>query len=326
LRLGFIEQNVGKELAEPIYMPNGQIFANKGLILSEKIINHIKSIGIETVYISDENEDVKVEEIIPANIRLKIIKLLDDLFNNIANKRGVEKKHIEEIIDCIMQNINISENAFLLNNVGKKDKLKNLCQHSLSVAILSIVVGKNKNYDEKKITNLAIGALLHDVGKLFTQGEDHVKIGYDYIKQYNWISPISSICIYSHHENMDGSGYPEGIKGDKIYEFAKIVSIVNEYVRLTVENNMMPNDVLEIITSKATNQFDQNIYRDFIQSIFCYPNGIPVKLTNGADAVVVKQNKNFPTRPNVVVYKNGKPVEILNLVENTTLFIEKIDI
>lgn len=324
MRLATLENNIGEKLAAPIYMLNGLMVANKGVVLSEKSIKRIKEMGIESAYIMDENEDVQVEEVLPAQIKLKILKLLDNLFNEAAKKGKLDQKLTIGIVDEIIENINISENAFLLNNIGRQDKDIDLCKHSLNVAILSILVGKNRGYDDKKVLNLGIGALLHDIGKLFTQGKDHVTKGYDFVKNISWLSPTSTICVYEHHENQDGSGYPIGIKGDKIYELAKIVSICNEYVHLNIDKNIMPNETMDIITAKATNCFDPDIYRNFVQSIYCYSNGISVKLNNGLEGVVIMQNKNFPTRPVVCAYKNGTPFHTYNLIENPTLFIEKI--
>jgi putative nucleotidyltransferase with HDIG domain len=226
---------IGQKISMPVYMPNGLILLNEGATISGNGIKKMKDMGINTVYIKDENDNIVIEEVLPTQIRLSINRQLEEVFNDVSKKRYLNCGAVTRIVDDIIDNINISENAFIFNNIGKKEESTNLCEHSLNVAILSIIIGKNKQYDIKKLTNLGIGALLHDIGKLFDKGKDHAKLGYEFVRDTNQFSPTSTICIYEHHENEDGSGYPEGKKGEKIYEFAKIVSICNDYVYQVVD-------------------------------------------------------------------------------------------
>jgi hypothetical protein len=125
------------------------------------------------------------------------------------------------------------------------------------------------------------------------------------------------MCVYELYEKKDGSG-PLGIKGDKIYEFSKIVSICNAYVKyISDEKGILPHVALERITAEAGNSYDEEIYKDFINTIYCYPNGLSVKLNNGQDAVVIAQNKDSATRPIVQVKEDGKYYVIMSAVSNT---------
>ena len=318
------EKIVGKELAVPIYTQSGMIYLNAGSILNEKSIERIKKIGINIVYIEDGINDVTLQEIYDTPLRLKAIKDLKSVFDDCKKNNRISEKPIIEIVENIIKNINISENAYLYNNVAKSDDNLTLCTHSLNVAILSIAIGYNKKYSNDKLLKLGIGAILHDIGKLFKMGEEHTTVGYRLVKSNNYFSPTSCTCIISHHENEDKTGYPEKLTGDKIYEFAKIVSICNEYINLLDSNDvMLPHDAIEKITAMTGVKFSHEIYKDFVGSIYCYPNGLTVKINNGVEAMVIKQNKNMPIRP-IVAYKENGEVKYANLMDNPTLFIEEV--
>jgi HD-GYP domain-containing protein (c-di-GMP phosphodiesterase class II) len=316
--------SIGSKLAVPIYNDNGMIFLNSGIVLTENYITAAKNLGVNTVYIDDGNEDVTLQEILNSSIKLKLSKLLKSEFDKISKNRPIDETVIKNIVSEIMKEINLSENAFLYNNIGQVDKIMSKCVHSIDVAVLSLVVGITKKYDEKKLLNLGIGALLHDIGKLIEEGKSHPAAGYKYIKaNTTTLSPTSSIVILHHHENIDGTGYPNKISGDKIYEFAKIVSICDEYINSITSRGQLPHTALENITAQTSTRFDPEIYNLFTQSIYCYPNGLSVKLNNGKQAIVIMQNKNFPLRPIVFVQDENHYAQI-NLLEELTLFVEQV--
>lgn len=318
------EKVIGKELAVPIFTQTGMIYLNRGAILSERSIEQLKKTGINVVYIEDGINEVILHEIYDTPLRVKAIKNLKSVFDDCKKNKYISEQPIIEIVEDIIKNISISENAYLYNNVAKNDKELTLCTHSLNVAILSIIIGYNKKYSSDKLLKLGIGAILHDIGKLFNEGEEHINEGYKIVKNNNYFSPMSCTCIKSHHENEDGTGYPENLKGDNIYEFAKIVSICNEYINLLDSNDaMLPHDAIEKITAMTGTRFSNHIYKDFVISIYCYPNGLTVKLNNGLEAMVIKQNKDMPSRP-IVAFKENGEAKCTNLMDNPTLFIEGV--
>lgn len=315
---------IGRELDMSIYLPNGVVFASKGTILSQSNIIILKNIGIDTVYIKDEDYNIELKETIKTPLRLEVTTLLKKVFEDIKKNNIVNEEKINEIVDKLITNIDASENSFLLNNIGHKNEDFKLVSHSINVCILSILVGINKKYSKDKLQKLAIGALLHDVGKLFDNSKEHVKAGYDLIKNRSRIPVTAYMSILQHHEFENGTGYPERTKGEKIYEFSKIVSMCNEYLNLTQSEKFpLPSMAIEYINSLVGTQFNSEVYKDFINSVYCYPNGLYVRLTNNEKGIIIYQNKNFPTRPIVGVLKDGSPI-LYNLLENLSLFIEEV--
>lgn len=315
---------IGQSLAIPIYNTNGILYMNKGLVLDISSLSRIKKMGISTLYIDDGNNECSLQEVISPVNKIKFIKMLNDEFNKIKVSKVPNYEPFYKIAKGLVENVNLSENAFLFNNIGKMDDKLNLAIHSIDVAILSLMVGVHKKYDISKLTNLCIGALLHDVGKIFVHGDDHVKLGYKIAKSNSMFSPTITVTIAQHHERYDGKGFPDNTKGDKIYEFSKIVSICDEYANYTSnEEGYLPLEIMEKLLAETNSKFDPAIFDDFKGSVYCYPNGLRVQLTNGLCGTVIMQNKDFPLRPLIQIDKKPNK-EYVNLMKELSLQISNV--
>lgn len=325
MRLAVLNDKViGRKLEMPIFSSEGTVILNKGSVLSEKIIIRLRQMGVGTAYINDDSyEDVVVQEILDTPFRQKTVKTLKQLFEQVKKKKELNPYAVKEIIKGILDNMVISENSIVsLNNIGGNEK--DICYHSLNVAVLSILLGTSKGYNYNQLSDLGVGALLHDIGKLIADEKSHPEEGFKFLRTYREFSSSSNICTYSHHENIDGTGYPRGFKGDQIYDYAKIVRICNEYDNLLYSSDkLLPHEVLERISAEVGKKFDEVFYKDFVKVIYCYPNGLPVKLNNGQEGVVIMQNKSFPQRP-VIKVNDAGTTNYINLMENLNLFIEAV--
>ncbi|WP_243112700.1 MULTISPECIES: HD-GYP domain-containing protein [Acutalibacteraceae] len=121
--------------------------------------------------------------------------------------------------------------------------------HSVDVALISTFIAIKSNCDQKTQSEICLGALLHDVGKLLIPKKilqkagqldeqeklivrQHCELGYDMAQEWNLSKECMNI-ILQHHERLDGSGYPYGISGDEISEYAKIVMIADAFDAIT---------------------------------------------------------------------------------------------
>lgn len=314
---------IGRELAYSIYTESGVLFMAKGNLLTDFAIKRLRKMGIVTVYIEDGNEDMTLQETLPTQIKLRILKSIREVFEEIKSRKTIKETVVVSIISEILQELNLSENAVMVDNLLPNDEIAKLALHSLNVAIVSIMVSAQKKYSEKKLISIGTAALLHDIGKLITEDSTSVKTGYELVKSNISFGPTIYMPIYQQNEREDGSG-PLKLKGEAIFEPTKILTICNEFIDITSSNEgILPHEAVEKITAAATTKFDSNIYRDFIKSIYCYPNGLPVRLNNGASGVVIAQNKGSTTRPIIAAKENGV-YTLYDLMKNLTLFIEKV--
>lgn len=326
MRLAVLNDKViGKKLEMPIFSSEGTTILSKGSVLTEKIIARLRQMGVGTVYINDGNyEEVLIQEILDTSFRLKTIKILKQLFEQVKKKKDFDPYVVKEIVADILDNMAVSENSIIsFNNIGSNGM--DICNHSLNVTIFSILLGISRGYNCSQLSDLGVGALLHDIGKLIADEKFHPEEGFKFLREYRELSATSNICAYSHHENVDGTGYPRKIKGDQIYDYAKIVGLCNEYDLLHSSGSLLPHEVLERISAEVGKKFDADFYNDFIKVIYCYPNGLPVRLSSGQEGVVVMQNKSFPQRP-VVKVNDAGTTNYINLMEKLNLFIEAVTI
>lgn len=326
MKLVLLNRNlVGKVLANSIYTENGVMFVSKGNVINDSCISKLKKMGFTTVYIEDGNDDITLQEVLDAPIKLHAIRVLKEIFDEVQKKEYVNEIKVAQIIIDIMRNINLSENATMISNLAANDEISKLAVHSLDVTILAIMVGIRKGYDEKRLMKLGIAALMHDIGTLFTNNKFHVRKAREILKRNPSMMSTTYMAIYYMFEREDGSGI-FGLAGEKVHEFAKILGICDEYVNdISGKNAMLPHVAIEKITAEAVNKFDKDIYKDFLESVYCYPNGMQVRLNNGQRAVVVMQNGGATTRP-ILAIKTKENFEFSNLVDpkNLTLFIEEV--
>lgn len=356
-------------LARTIYDNDGRILLTEGTKLSNNLISKIKALKIYSLYIIDEYSDKEINDIISPELRQKSIKMVKGIFENIdmmklanvefssLNKyetlSGLKRKEdyfntLKSLSEDLCQNILANKDI----SVGLVD-IKNMdnytYQHSVNVATLSVVLGVGIALPKEKLINLCIGALLHDIGKVFVGKEIiqkpagltdeefniiklHPQMGYDYIKNIPNIKTTCKMVVLQHHERMDGTGYPNSLVSEDINLLARIVSIADVYDALTSDRPykraMCPNDAFEFILSKAGTMFDFNLTKIFSRIMVPYPPGTLVKLSDDSIAVVTKSHPLYPLRPTVKIVKS-KDLKLkdtlIDLSESLALVIQSIE-
>lgn len=351
-------------LGKSIYDCYGRKLLSSGVTLTKNIINSIKKLDIYSLYIIDEYSSEEIEDIIKPELRVKAISVIKETFTDIERVATVHKfekrsmkdyskkeqeyfNSINDIAEELLENVLSSHNV-LLSLVDIKSMDDYTYAHCVNVAIISIVFGMSLNLRRRDLLYLCIGALIHDVGKVFVPQEilqkpgkltpeefeeikKHPKLGYDFIRNSYNISAHSKLIVLQHHERFDGLGYPEGISGDKISYLARIVAIADVYDALTSDRPykraMCPSIALEYLMSNAGTLFDFNLVNVFCKIIIPYPKGTMVKLSNGDIGVVEKTLPNFPLRPIVKIVKSDTSDNVgynINLIDNLSIVISGI--
>jgi HD-GYP domain len=339
----------GSFLAKSIYDDKGTVLLREGVKLTESYIKRVTQLGIFSMYINDEYSEKEVEDLIKPELRQKAIKAIKDTFysfdkfssntgkSSMQDKKIIAEKQnyfksISEIVKELMEEL-LGRKTVLINVVDIKSMDSYTYQHSVNVAVLSLVLGIQLQLDRRKLYDLCLGALIHDIGKalipndiLLKNGKlteeetnivrEHTLKGYDFLKGSVDISATSRIIALQHHEREDGKGYPEGRKDDEINALAKIIAVADVYDALTSDRPyrkaMSPNDAVEYIMANGQTQFSYEIVQVFSKSIVPYPEGTIVRLSNGEIAVVEEVYPNFTLRPKVKIInkKDEKGEEI----------------
>ncbi len=326
----------GVLLGQNIYSENGDILLKKGAYLTEHILQRIVENNIFTIYIDDGLIDQTIEDVIRPEVRIKAMRSIKETFKHIESfqkemisdqtglKQRLNAKQMEKYMGklkgvCEFVVDDITKNQQLMINLVDIKNLNNhMYEHALQVAILSAVIGIEMRLDKHQLYNLFLGAMLHDIGKLFlpkalaTQNAPltieeskalmgHVTMGYNYLKDnFQFEAPVRIIAL-QHHECFDGTGFPKGTSHDNLHVFSRIVSVCNAYDNMVSDVPGSPaitaHEALEFLMGNAGRCFDFKVIEVFTRKVNPYPVGTLVLLSNGLSACVVKDTANFPLRP-----------------------------
>ncbi|MET0101327.1 MAG: HD domain-containing phosphohydrolase [Sedimenticola sp.] len=254
-------------------------------------------------------------------------KLTFELLDNIAlGGPGISKSAKKVVASCIESVLKNPYTMVLVAQMAKRGKA--LEDHAMSCCVLSAAFGKYLGLDDKDLKKLALGGLLHDVGMLkisspgigkLTEEEkkayrEHVIIGRNILMANEDFWPAVDVA-YSHHERIDGRGYPRGLVGERIPYFARIVSIVETYDNLVSnhtykETVVSPTEAMAELYRNRGKQFDRALVESFIRYMGLYPLGSLVQLVSGDIGIVVEKNPFYKRMPKVVLIRDSKGNEI----------------
>ncbi|SEF50701.1 HD domain-containing protein [Butyrivibrio sp. Su6] len=324
----------GMLLANNLYDNNEITLLKANTPLNQFYIDRIDKLEYEGVYIFEDGDVEKARQIVSDETRLKAIKHLKKLdidaciflANSIVNEiRNADSLIIEQKAICSHDNYTYV--------------------HSVNVDILSVIIGIGMGLSNSELEKLSQSALLHDIGKcdipleILNKPAKLSKEEYEEMMKHPWyglsrlrekektgdeISAVIKNAVYSHHENWDGTGYPRGIAGTDIHEFARIIHVADVYDALTTKraykNAMNPADAIEYLMANAGIMFDIKVVNTFLLYIAPYPIGCTVLLSNGQQGVVIENNEKYLSRPKVKL-SNGKVIDMMKKLDITILNI-----
>ena len=217
----------------------------------------------------------------------------------------------DDDVDVIVQMVNLGDGEHREHH------------HIANVAMLSLMLGKAVGMNAAELTLLGTAALLHDVGKIkiplaiknkkseLTHAEamiyqQHTLAGSQFIQQVKAMNVEVLNVIEQHHEFIDGSGYPKGLKGDQLSRYVRIVSVANMYDNLCNPSNaeaaMTPKIALATLYKQYRNKLDAHLVERLIGLLGVYPPGTVVKLSNDSIALVISGDSTACLNPNVLLY------------------------
>lgn len=241
---------------------------------------------------------------------------------------------VESVVESVIDN---PDTLRFLSQIKSKDEYT--AEHSMNVCVLSATFARFLGLAEFEIKGVALSGLLHDVGKAkvpieilnkadrFTQEEakimsSHARWGRDLLMSLPQGDRLAVDVAHSHHERIDGKGYPRGLQAYQIPYYAKIVALTDAYDAIT-SNRVYGNartsyQALSIIKAGAGTQFDAALSAEFIKCIGLYSPGAIVELVNGEVGVVLFADNNNRLRPRILLVRDAQknvrfPEKLLNL-------------
>ncbi len=309
------------KLGKPIYDNKGRVLLAEGRIIHPNILKKVISMGLSHLIVDDfESDGITLSEMFDMPTWVDAIQVLEQVFQAIKNKEQFPLIPVQKIVQKLINEVKKRQVIVLIPSTYVGDEAR-IYAHSVNVALLALQTAKALGYNEITLSDLAIGVLLHDIGRTVTDDENkHPEAGFNILRNIRELNLLSAHIALQHHEALNGTGYPRGIKGDKFIEFAQICGIANEYDNFIHKQNIPPHEALEILMTKSGTNYNEDIVRNFVYSTPAYTPGTLVQLNNGSKAVVTAI-KSHMHRPSIRIL--GIANEI-SLVEHPTIIITKV--
>lgn len=314
----------GMTLAKSISSPNGMFaLLQQGEELTDPIIKKLINHNIDGIYVEMYgSEDIEPKSIIDLDTKQRITNEIRDVYTKYYHQPYISHAAVEatrKIAVTIVDNV-LDREEYLMNMMEIKGYDNYTYSHCLNVSVLSIMLASEMSVSRNRLDDIALCALMHDIGKIdvpieiidkkgpvtdseFSIIKTHPEKGVERLRKCYNVSREVLLGIQSHHEKVDGTGYPYGYKGTHIPIFGRILAVADVYDALTSHRSYrkawLPNDAIEYIVAGSDAHFDQEIVQLFMHMVCAYPEGCIVKLSDESTAVVVKNCSQNVLRPTV---------------------------
>jgi HD-GYP domain-containing protein (c-di-GMP phosphodiesterase class II) len=272
------------------------------------------------------------EEIVRARaIKKEAKQTVEKIMEDVRFGKQIEMEKVDHVVEKMMDSVFRNKDALTsLGRIKKTDEYTFV--HSVSVCVLMISFGKKKEFDNDKIKKIAVGGLLHDIGKVkipaallnhkgqlseedFNTIKQHAAYSISILEETPDINEISMSVAAHHHEKLDGSGYPRNLKDDQISIYGKMTAIVDVYDAMTskrvYQRQFQPTETLGKLYEWST-IYDRELVELFISCMGIYPVGCLVRLDNGLLGIVVEHDDKNSLNPTVrVVYDANQKRHIM---------------
>lgn len=356
----------GSVVARTIFDEDHRVLLNSGVKLSEQLILRLKENQIMGVYIFDHYSNMEIKDVISPELRNKAVQEVKQVFSII--RKDIEKhistlsddttklhKRLKLMVDSkYLSKIESAVNDLIIELTGNKDAMVGLVdiknmknyvyEHSVQVTVLSLLIGISMHMSQQMMKELAISAMMHDIGLAFLdqelvkkaetlEGEEllfyqsHCQLGYEFVRDQTTLAIPIRMGVLQHHEQYNGEGFPNHLCEEAIHLYARIIAVADSYDKMTsgvTGEVIAPNEVIEYImgNSGRGRRFDFEVANIFVRRIVPFPVGSFVLLSDGRKAMIQELNAGNPLRPIVKLIRNAQGLDevyLLNLREHPNL-------
>ena len=348
-------------LARSLYNHRGDVLLARETLLNDAFITSIRQRGYQFVYIMDGiADDVEPLGLVSQRLRSTTVRNLDGMFALVgeatrplreeAAEEGAHvlrdvppkltpavERQIKRLEDDVEHLLDEALEAQILEGVASLKSHDNYTfEHSVDVAVYGVMLGRKLALDHEYLRDLALGCLLHDIGKMyidervlnkpgtlspgeFRQIMRHTVLGFQLMRQMPISSPRPAHVALQHHEHQSGQGYPNHLSGtNRLFRtprerfdptrmtlLAELAAVADVCSALSSDRAhraaMPPSDVLPLLRSMAGEHLNTEAVNAFVSMVEIYPVGVHVRFGSGKYAgcygVVVACRATAPNRP-----------------------------
>lgn len=338
----------GQVLAQAICDPRGEVLLHAGAELTADYIARLERRGVTAVHVRDGMaDDMPPVALISGPLRASVTNNLMRVFDGVSamskhlfDDRAAGPRRVDEVLAALGDRplplpadgatgvLRLYEDVERLiaeilesPSVASLESLKThssyTFQHSVDMAVIAIVLGRELDLSHGQLRELALGGLLHDIGMMYvdaavltrpgplTRQEDeevrkHPFLGFELVRRMPVFSILPAHIAYQHHERQDGSGYPRGLEGSNrirrtaeervearlMLLTAEIAAVADTYSAATSARPhraaMTPDRAVAALQSMAGRGLNREVVRALTRRLPPYPVGHWVEVTAGA--------------------------------------------
>ncbi|MFC5407381.1 HD-GYP domain-containing protein [Cohnella soli] len=321
----------GMKLGRSIYTEQGHVLAGRGFVLTEHAIKKLQQLGLPYLHI----EELGTEDIAPDQaIRDETIIVIHGALTHVMDELvgGTNDKLSQSVVrfchdasKILVDDLKSRRNSLcmpvhLTTTVADGDK-QHFLEHAMNVGVCATRLGIEEGLVGEELQALAMGAMLHDVGRLLLPDglraritsndgtyRSHAELGFKLLRDSGF--PLTTAhCALFHHERMDGSGYPFGLEGRKIHPHHQWISIFDMFDTLVNGREsgmpMLPHEALEVLYGGAGSLYDTDKVCRLRDNMALFPRGTTVRLSTGELGVVSALHSDMKQRPIVRVIRTA---------------------
>ena len=284
-------------------------------LLSDIVGNQI---AVDSIRPPEKLASFEQEIAVAQQTHFKTHKLVKEFMGQVKEGGTIDMLVAKQAVQECMGSVLRSPDAMLLMT-HLKSKHRSSWQHSMNTGILAISLGRHLNLSDEELTTLGLCGMLHDIGKLLISKQDllessnkralvesHTLLGRDVLVNcHGELARIVAEVAYSHHERLDGRGFPQGLNGSKISPYTRMITIVDTYDVLITDRSgrkgLTHYDAINKMLQQVGSFLDETLVNCFNQCIGTYPAGSIVEMNTGELAIVVEANSVQKLRPKVLI-------------------------
>ena len=265
-----------------------------------------------------------------------------NLINEARLGKSINTDKTTTIVSDLVESLIRNPDAMVLLGMIKRHE-KEAEEHVINSSILAMTLARYLKMPRHEIEEIGLAALLHDIGEtaipleLLTKGpktnaekrqlQQHTKLGAFLLNKIDGMPRSVIDAALQHHEQIDGNGYPKGLKGDEISRVSKLIAIINVYERITNSSSgpkLPPSEALRYLYLYRDRVFDSELTESFIRCLGVYPIGSIVELANGEVGIVVSTPPEDHLHPRLLLVRNSskQPIEPPRIM-NLSLFVKQ---
>jgi len=347
-------------LSKSVIDERGHVLLRQGVYLTDEYISTLKRRGFASVYINDgDTDDVIIEDIISDEVQRKAQANLARIFDFIEQVSADFSNNQSDEVIAALRDTGVADSlrghsgfkelgglvTSLLDEIFETEMLTSISQirsyddvifsHSINVAVTALMIGKRLSINHQDLKRLGVGAMLHDIGKIFTSSattgdqqttsrstidqnrlREHPRLGYELLRARNPDAVMTNHVALQHHERQDGLGFPRGLRGtntikrpsyghENILLISEIAAVADMYDILSVDRPghtaLTPKQVANTMRRLAGCFLNREIVEHFLSILPILPAGINIIVQTGRyegyQGIVVQANNDQPEQP-----------------------------